>query len=289
MEKTAFGRARRASEGTYDVAGQRSLRWCLHDDYAEEEEKQYGDVGEREPMESIETAVRRAVASVEEIPLLSTTVEVVPLGGVLASTAEKLSSSSVGLTSVYHVDESDGMTGCSNSRVMSPDPVAEEGSSISDTSAPRRTTDTPTDRTEPDGSPHVEGSGHERESENGVLVPMKSDSVIESSCCVEEDTTPAACSAEHEDALQSRSDESLLVSGSTDRPMRSATSDTSVGDDDDDSVDWESLSEGDEADVAKSRAKVRILRAIQVLVVVLALQVIPPLLLYIDPPDLSHQ
>ncbi|EER05069.1 hypothetical protein Pmar_PMAR026503 [Perkinsus marinus ATCC 50983] len=139
VEKTAFGRARRASEGTYDVgAGQRSLRWCLHDDYAEEEEKQYGDVGEREPIESIETAVRRAVASVEEIPLLSTTVEVVPLGGVLASTAEKLSSSSVGLTTVYHVEESDGMTGCSNSRVMSPDPVAEEGSSISDTSAPRR-------------------------------------------------------------------------------------------------------------------------------------------------------
>ncbi|KAF4757630.1 hypothetical protein FOZ63_024840 [Perkinsus olseni] len=60
--------------------------------------------------------------------------------------------------------------------------------------------------------------------------------------------------------------------------------------DDRDSVSSMSSSDGGDTDweTVKSRAKVRILRAIQVLLAVLALQVLPPLLLYIDPPDFSR-
>ncbi|KAF4748702.1 hypothetical protein FOZ63_024695 [Perkinsus olseni] len=69
-----------------------------------------------------------------------------------------------------------------------------------------------------------------------------------------------------------------------------ATEFTGNYDDDSESVSSMSSSDGGDIDweTVKFRAKVRILRAIQVLLAVLALQVLPPLLLYIDPPDLSR-
>ncbi|KAF4675547.1 hypothetical protein FOL46_001074 [Perkinsus olseni] len=341
-----LGRARRASEGTYEVPAGRSLRWCLDDceDSSEgiterEKEPPEGPLIEAEGVDpvgwdaegSVEEEVRRAVASVEEACQPSSAM--VPSGadeqhsvgcqnsngeativetssfempsGRLDEHAHAESGPPVGV--VERSFDSKGEGNVTSSR--SDDVAMEDSSPVSTLSLPQGRPGPPTsllvggerpcDATDDSDWGIVRDDLKQRPSEIGgdLSVPsgdleevLQDFSATQYAPCPRDDAVKP-CSPESAVSLLRSSPEAESTNEVEPLPQAAVitvvTTSWDKSDDDRDSVissdggdiDWEAV---------KSRAKVRILRAIQVLLAVLALQVFPPLLLYIDPPDLSR-